>query len=622
MNNPNKPKIKTSNFRENFDKWIIYWRENIHRFVVEYMGLEIALFQQIILYLMDAPGNESIFTFVWFASRGLGKTFLTMVYCVAKCILWPGITIKVTSATIRQATVFLQKIYEIQNKCPIIVQEIESDGIRISKDGGRIRFRNKSVIEAVVCSDTARGDRANIIICDESRLMDSTVLSSAIMPLLTKADRGQNWNKEKYREYYRKEHNSKIYLTSIGYKDEWSYKDFCMYTDFIVNGDSNYAIMSLPYQFGIEAGIIDKSYVTTQLKENKTDLKTLRMEMEVIPYGESESSMFTFEDLNRSRQLVVPLVPVTDDEYIAIRGNIRRHKLYQPKEIGEVRVISMDIAVSGGRANDNSVIMVFRLFPNGDHYEKEVSYIEVMNGVNLDDQVLRLKQIFYDLECDYVVFDANGALGINVANTCGNITRDIIRNKQYPGWKTIGKVEKFDQRVTDQNAFPVLYPIQVAGGSSGTLQGNMLIISRLEFERRRIKLLKSDEDVVDDLNKRYEFMRLKTSNNPSEVTRANTIIQSFVNTNELVKEGIETQVTETKTKKLTFDEGKGRRKDRIITLLYGLYFINILEQDLIEYDNRVDMNSYGNKSSLKSHGKVLNPFSSNLNKLNGFGARR
>lgn len=623
----------SSEFWNNINDWVSYWRLNIHRFIVEYLHWDIAIFQQILLYLMDFPTTvkknkisisketkSRMCSFIWFASRGLGKTFLTMMFCVAKCILYPGIKIMVASATIKQALKFIEKIYEIKDGHPNIEREIDS--IKTSKDNGSIRFKNGSVIEAVVCSDSARGGRANIVIYDESRLMSKEIISKVINPYLTLNNRGQLWaTSPKWKEYLKDEHNTKIFLTSIGYKDEWSYKDFEEYIKYAANGDEDYCAISLPYQFGIEAGFINEGYIETEIRESASDIHRIKMEFEVIPYGESEHSMFKFDELNKARKLRVPLIPPTDDEYIEIRGDIRKHQCYQKKDPEEIRVISMDIAVSAGRTNDNTVFIIFRLTPNGNYYDKEVAYIETMNGVNLDPQIVRLKQLFYDLECDYCVIDAMGALGINAVNTCGQITRDIVRNKKYPGWKTINQIDKFDSRVSDQNAVPVLYTIQVAGLAAGPLQYSMLVTAQLEFERNRILLLTSEEDVLEELNRRYGYMKLKTSNNYSDRERAEFMISSFKNTDELINEAISTQVTKTQSGRFTFDEKNGR-KDRIISMIYGLYFINILEEDLQSKFEGVNIYEYFNQSESRSNFKPINSFTNNFSKLNGFGARR
>lgn len=610
---------KSSTFWSNFNQWIYYWRKNIHRFIIEYMCLDIHLFQQVIVYLMDSPNANSITSFIFFASRGLGKTFICMVFCTAKAILYPGIKIIVASSTIKQATIFIQKINEIKEGRPNIENEILS--IKIGKDGGSITFTNGSVIEAVVASDSSRGIRSNILICDESRLMNEETVNSALIPTLTLNNRGQPWAyNPKYKKYLNEEHNSKIYLTSIGYKDEWSYKDFVKYCNFIAEGRKDYFAFSLPYQFGIESGVIQKSYIESVVREKTSDLKSLQMEFEVIPHGESESAMFTFDEINNARQLRVPLIPPTDDEYIECKGNYKLLPYYQKKEVGEIRVISMDIAISGGRVNDLSVFTVFRCQENTEYYDKELAYIEVMDGVNLDRQILRLKQLFYDFECDYAVIDAGGAIGIEAVNSCGSVTKDIVRNRRYPGWKTMNKVERFDMRITDPNAQPVLYPIQVTGSSASAMQYNMLVIAKLELERKRLFLLVDEDIAVDELNKRYKYLVLSTSNNFIDKEKSKNMIIPYSNTTKLTQEAIKTQIIKLPSGRWVYDE-KGGRKDRVISMLYGLFFINKLEEDLVAMNKNTNISEYTHIYTNNSK-RVNNPFSGNMNKLRKFGVRR
>lgn len=611
-------------FWENFESWICYYRLNIHRFCEQYLGVDLKLFQKLIIYAMDSPNAVGLNTFVFFASRGLGKTFLTMVFCIAKGILYPGIKIRVAAPNIKQATLLIGKAIELRREHPNIDREIEGE-IKINKDQARILLKNGSTIETVVCGEGARGERANIMIMDESRGMNKNIIDTVFIPFLTGTRMPPYSKNPKYEKYLKKEHNSKIFLTSIGYKDEWSYKDFENYAKLIANKTPDYNIISLPYQFGIETGIISKSTIESQVRENKTDIHTFQMEMEVIPFGESDTSMFTYTQVNRSRKLVVPLIPPTDSEYINYKGDLKKSPFYQPKDSYELRVISMDIAVSAGRLNDNTVFTVFRLTNNGDHYLKELSYIEVMNGVNLDRQILRLKQLFYDLECDYAVIDAGGALGINAANTCGQITMDIVRGKKYPGWCTCNKNEKFDIRVTDPNAVPVMFCLQVSGASASSVQYNMVVNAQLDFERNRIFLLAREDDIIEDLNNRFGYMKLVTSPNPLEKERANNMLLPFINTSELVKECVETQVYKLPSGRWTFDEKNGR-KDRVISMIYGLYFINELEKDLYVDQNKYKAEDYftsnGRTNNFHSGKQVKNPFVNNLRKLGGFGGRR
>ncbi len=146
-------------FYENIDEQIYYWRQNIHRFVMEYMGLELPEFQQLLLYQMDSVNEENETSFIFFASRGLGKSFLTMTFCLAKAILYPGIKIVVASSVKDQALSFIKKAEEIkENKSNI---EIEIESIKLNKENGIVTLTNGSTIEAVICSDNARGEQKN-----------------------------------------------------------------------------------------------------------------------------------------------------------------------------------------------------------------------------------------------------------------------------------------------------------------------------------------------------------------------------------------------------------------------------------------------------------------------------
>ena len=183
-----------------------------------------------------------------------------------------------------------------------------------------------------------------------------------------------------------------------------------------------------------------------------------------------------------------------------------------------------------------------------------------------DKQIVRLKQLFYDLECSYAVIDAGGPGGIMAANTCGNVTNDIVRNKRYPGWKTFNYVEKFDIRVTDQDAEPVLYCKIVSGASAQTDTMNMITKARVDFDRGRISLLQMDEKVIDDLNDRFGYLKLKTSNVSSDIEKSEMMITTAVNTTEFVNECINLLFKRLPSGKWITDEGKGR-KDRFSSFI-------------------------------------------------------
>jgi len=83
---------KVSRMMEGVETWGSYYREYPEVFCEEHLGISLRPFQKVLLYSM-MKNNYSMFL----ASRGLGKTFLTALYCVVRCILYPGTKIVVAS---------------------------------------------------------------------------------------------------------------------------------------------------------------------------------------------------------------------------------------------------------------------------------------------------------------------------------------------------------------------------------------------------------------------------------------------------------------------------------------------------------------------------------------------
>ena len=85
---------KTESFENSFSLWIGYYKQFPHVFVEEYLGVKLKDFQILILYQM-MHGNYTMFL----ASRGLGKTFLTAIFVLTMCILYPETKIVVAGGS-------------------------------------------------------------------------------------------------------------------------------------------------------------------------------------------------------------------------------------------------------------------------------------------------------------------------------------------------------------------------------------------------------------------------------------------------------------------------------------------------------------------------------------------
>lgn len=79
-------------------EWAGYYRANPHRFVEDYLHVELKLFQKLLIVMMNLNT-----VFIYIASRGQGKSFLCAIYCCVRAILYPHTKICVASGTRGQA---------------------------------------------------------------------------------------------------------------------------------------------------------------------------------------------------------------------------------------------------------------------------------------------------------------------------------------------------------------------------------------------------------------------------------------------------------------------------------------------------------------------------------------
>ena len=134
-------------------EWCAYYRSNPHRFAHDYLHLNLHLFQKILLVMM----NRST-TSVFIGSRGIGKTYLSAVFCVIRCVLWPGSKICIASGTRGQAINVLEKIMlELKPNSRELAAEIDDKQTRINGANAQLVFKNSSYIKVVTASDSARG---------------------------------------------------------------------------------------------------------------------------------------------------------------------------------------------------------------------------------------------------------------------------------------------------------------------------------------------------------------------------------------------------------------------------------------------------------------------------------
>ena len=140
-----------SNLYKGMKRWTAFYRKNPHKFAKDYLGVNLFLYQTILLWAM----NKYSF-FMYIAARGQGKSYLIAIYCVIRAILYPNSQIIIASGTKGQSRLIItQKIMTMYNNSPNFRREVSE--LKLGANETYVRFKNGSKIEAVVSNDHSRG---------------------------------------------------------------------------------------------------------------------------------------------------------------------------------------------------------------------------------------------------------------------------------------------------------------------------------------------------------------------------------------------------------------------------------------------------------------------------------
>lgn len=185
----------------------------------------------------------------------------------------------------------------------------------------------------------------------------------------------------------------------------------------ITNDDA--IVVAMDYSIALKHTIKTRNFLIRERK--KLDTVSWQIEYENYMIAENTNAYFTYEMLNKNRVLKRPFYPRRN---VDVASRVK-NKYILPKQEGEVRVVSCDIAPEGGSGNDNSIFTCIRLLPeskeykssdvSGDHvavkqgYRRQVVYLEAQTEFETSKQAIRIKQLFTDFDADYCVLDTRNA---------------------------------------------------------------------------------------------------------------------------------------------------------------------------------------------------------------------
>ena len=531
-----------------------YYRANPHRYVSEVLGLSLKWFQQILLWCMMH------YNFVMYlAARGQGKTYLTALFCCVRCILFPGTKIVVSSGTLKQANEVLLKIQDdFMKQSSILRSEIEK--CNIGQNDASIYFKNGSWIKTRTSSENSRSARANCIVVDEFRMVDETVINTVLRKFLTSPRQPKYLQKPEYT--HMQERNKEIYMSSAYFKSSWAYRKAQSYTLNFFDDTKKYFICGLPYQVSIREGLLSREQLQDEMSEADYNELVQQMEMECLWFGDTDGSLFKFDELTARRRLRKALPPLS----------FCNDKITIPKltTTGK-RILSIDVALMQStkkKKNDASAIFINDLIQvNDTAYQSNFVYGETFEGLKTDELGMIVMKYFYEYQCTDLVLDTNG-IGLGVYDF---ITKDQISQENGKRYKAMTCINDKDmaERCKVRDANKVVWSVK----ANANFNNEICVLLRNGIQNGKINFLIPEQDADTSLKEIYKgYYKMS----PTEQAK---LKMSYIQTTFAVYELIKLD-HEVKNGNIKVKEVEGMRKDRYSSIAYSYWCACQLELKL------------------------------------------
>ena len=545
--------------------WTAYYRANIHRFAKDYLHLELKWFQKILLYMMNIN-----LVAVYIGSRGQGKTWICAVFCCCKAILYPHLKICLASGTRGQAYQIIEKIQtDLIPYSDELKNEIDWKASRFNGTQAIVYFRNGSFIKVVTSGESARGNRAHILILDEFRLIDKDTIDTILRKFLSSKREPlySELSKEEKAAQKEKERLQTLYFSSGYYQDHWSYRKSADTFVRMLNGRKEF-IVGLPWQLAVEEGMLEMDDVEAQMSEADFTEVKWAMEMDAMFWGAGDGSFFEYDTVAKNRHLKYPMYPAKIADKLAGTKNANLVRI-QPKAVGELRILSADIALMSSKKHNNDATAIFinQMTPTkSGRHTHNIIWTESMEGKRADDQALVIRKLFDEFDCDYIVLDCGG-VGMSVYDALAKDIVDPDTGEQYPALSCCND-PAMAERCTVIGAPKVIWSIK----ANAQMNNDCAVLLREGFRSGRIRLLMNEYDAEELLSEIGGYQKL----NPPEKLQ---LQKPYINTTLLVNELVQLQHEESNGRVRIYEK-TGMRKDRYSSLAYNYYVAIQLENRL------------------------------------------
>lgn len=351
----------------------------------------------------------------WTATRATSKSFIAYLSSVLRAIFLPRSNIFIASDV--KGTVIKiaeAKFEEIWRHWPLLRNELSTltdDGKTGEKKSGNyyeLHFKNGSNI-TVVSKDTSRGLRATFGILEEAATIAEEDYTGVLLPQMNVARREVDGTLNPDEPT-----SPQTFITTAREKTVFMYGKLIECAIDAVLRPTDSFVWGLSYEVPLHYGLIDRATIMDQRYSKTMNEETFAKENLSLWIGNAEGAWLDSRKLNRYRKLL-------KYEKKAQENLPNKDIFYE---------LSCDI----GRYNANTAIMVIKVFPRADKFQKNVIYTEVIHGANyITEQAPRIKELIDLYHPREVVIDGNGP-GIGLLDAMGLPSFDSNTGKQYPAY--------------------------------------------------------------------------------------------------------------------------------------------------------------------------------------------
>ena len=559
---------------QQFYLWNTYYRRNIHRFATDYFGLRLHIYQILILWAMSWSRLVVVI-----ASRAAAKSYIIAIYSCCRAVLYPGSRIVLTSATRGQSQLIVsEKIKkELCDASPNLRREIAK--ISDNNNDVYVKFKNSSSIHTVTLSKNSRGNRSTVNVGEEAREIDIDVYNEVVNPFLIVRQAPFMLLPDYAGDEQFQENPCEIFISSSIEESHWLYGLAKKAMTGMLKDDGQFFI-AFDYSITLKHGIRTRNQLIDA--KAKSDPITWMVEYENLVLRANSKAYFTYDLLKENQTLVRAFYPRRNEDVV----NRVKNKYALPKQPGELRVVSCDIAAIDRSGNDNSSFSCLRLFEETSYtadgrpekdYRVQIPYVEAIRGQETKKQAIRIRQLYDDFDADFIVLDARN-LGISIYDTLARVLYDDERGVEYKPLKCMND-ETVANRIVSPNAEPKIFVV----AASAKLNSEIAVNFKAMLLEHRVDLLVDKTNGIAEMSKYIpDYNGLDAD---TQLFYERPYLETMLAVNEMINLVYEKMQA---TGLIRISEVGKNTKDRYTSISYGCYFVSQLARDLLndtdEYD--------------------------------------